>query len=135
MRAAWSVLTTWIALMPALECTALTPESTLAGSVAKTGVAWEGDYWSFGLGVLGSQAEHAVDELDLGLDSTCLNLPLPDHMHRLVAPQGSPGRWERAEPQTCFDQSFDESMVLLDQVIEVFDWSKLAPLGQLALSL
>jgi hypothetical protein len=52
---------------------------------------------SLGLGVLGSQPKQAVDELDLGLDSTCLNLPLP--------------------------------------VIEVFDWSKLAPLGQLALSL
>jgi DDE superfamily endonuclease len=50
------------------------------------------EYVNFGLGVLGSQAEQAVDELDLGLDSTCWNLPLPDHMHRLVAPQGSPGR-------------------------------------------
>jgi gluconate kinase len=107
----------------------------VGGSVAKTGVAWERGYWSLGLGVLGSQPKQAVDELNLGLDSTCLNLPLPDHMHRRIAPQGSPGRWEREEPQTCFDQTFDESMVLLDQVIEVFDWSKLAPLGQLALSL
>ena len=88
-----------------------------------------------GLGGLGGQSKQVIDELDLVLDSTYFDLPLPDHMHHLVAPQGSPGRWERAEPQTCFDQSFDESMVLLDQVIEVFDWSKLAPLGQLALSL
>jgi hypothetical protein len=64
-----------------------------------------------------------------------MNLSLPDHMHRLVAPQGSPGRLEREEPETCFDQTFDKSMVLLDQVIEVFDWPKLAPLRQLALSL
>ncbi len=35
--------------------------------------------------MLGSQSEQAVDELDLGLDSTCLNLSLPDHVHRLVA--------------------------------------------------
>jgi hypothetical protein len=56
-------------------------------------------------------------------------------MHRLVALQGSPGRWEVAEPQPHLDQSFDESMVLLDQVIQVFDWSKLAPLAQLASSL
>ena len=90
---------------------------------------------ALGCGVLGNQSKQAVNELGLGLDSTCLNLPLPDHMHRLVAHQGSPGRWEREEPQTCFDQSFDESMVLLDQVIQVFDWSNLAPLGQLALSL
>jgi hypothetical protein len=34
-----------------------------------------------GLGVLGSQAEQAVDELDLGLDSTCWNLSLPDHIN------------------------------------------------------
>ena len=85
--------------------------------------------------MLGSQSEQAVDELDLGLDSTCWNLSLPDHLHRLVAPQGAPGRWEGAEPQPRFDQSFNESMVLLDQVIQVFDWSQLAALGQLALSL
>ena len=88
-----------------------------------------------GLGSVSSQSKQAVDELDLGLDSTSLNLPLPDHVHRLVAPQGSPGRLEREEPQPHSGQSFDESMVLLDQVIQVFDWSKLAPLGQLALSL
>ena len=64
-----------------------------------------------------------------------MNLSLPDHMHRLVAPQGSPGRWERAEPQPHLDQSFDESMVLLDYVVQIFDRSKLASFGQLALSL
>jgi hypothetical protein len=74
--------------------------------------------------VLGSQSKQAVDELDLGQDSTCWNLSLADHMHRLIAPQGSPGRWEGEEPQTCFDQTFDESMVLLDQVVQVFDCSK-----------
>jgi hypothetical protein len=41
----------------------------------------------------------AVDELDLGLDSTSVNLPSPDHMHRLVVHQSSPGRLEREEPQ------------------------------------
>ncbi len=38
-----------------------------------------------GKGRLGGQSEQAVNELDLGLDSTYLNLSLPDHVHRLVA--------------------------------------------------
>ena len=37
--------------------------------------------------------------------------------------------------QPHLDQLFDELVVLLDQVIEVFDWSKLVPLGQLVISL
>ncbi len=39
----------------------------------------------WGKGVLGGQPEQAVNELDLGLDSTGLNLSLPHHVHRLVA--------------------------------------------------
>lgn len=46
------------------------------------------------------------------------NLSLADHMHGLVAPQGSPGRWERGESQTCFDQTFDEPVVLLDHILK-----------------
>lgn len=82
--------------------------------------------------MLGGQSEQAVDELDFGLDSTHLNLSPPDHMHRLVAPQDSLGRLEREEPQPHLDQTFDESTVLLDQAVQGFDWSKLAPLGQFA---
>jgi hypothetical protein len=67
--------------------------------------------------VLGDQSKQAIDEFDLLLDSTCLNLLLSDHMHRLIAAQGSPGGLEGKESQPCFDQTFDESMVLLDQVI------------------
>ncbi len=89
----------------------------------------------WGKGVLGGQPEQAVNELDLGLDSTCLNLSLPDHVHRLVAPQGSPGCLEGVKPQPRFHPSLDESVVLLNQVVQVFDWSKLALLGQLPLSL
>jgi len=39
----------------------------------------------WGKGLLGGQSEQAVDELDLLLDFTGLNLSLPNHMHRLVA--------------------------------------------------
>ena len=70
------------------------------------------DVW--GKGVLGGQPEQAVDELDLSLDSPCLNLSLPDQVHRLVAPQGSPGSLEGVKPQSRFHPSLDESMVLLD---------------------
>ena len=79
--------------------------------------------------MLGGQSEQTIDEFDLVLNSTYLNLSLPDHMHRLVAPQGSPGRWERAEPQPSFDQTFDEPVVLLDYIVQIFGWSELAALG------
>ena len=83
--------------------------------------------------MLGSQSKQAVDELDLGLDSTCWNLSLPDHMHRLVAPQGSPGRGEGVETQPCFDQTFDEPVVLFDHIVQIFGWLELAALGQVFL--
>src|SRR5918996_720352 len=85
--------------------------------------------------MLGGQPKQTVEELDLGLDSTCWNLSLPDHLHRLVASQGSPGGLEGEESQPCFDQTFDEPMVLFDHIVQIFDWSELASLGQLALSL
>ncbi len=34
---------------------------------------------------LGGQPKQAIDEFDLILDSTSLNLALPNHVHRLVA--------------------------------------------------
>ena len=85
--------------------------------------------------MLGGQPKQASDEFDLILDSTGLNLSLPDHVHRLVAPQGSPGRLEGVKPQPRFHPSLDEPVGLLDQVVQVFDWSKLAPLGYGHLSL
>jgi hypothetical protein len=81
--------------------------------------------------VLGGQSKQAIDEFDLLLlDSTYLNLSLPDHMHRLVASQGSSGGSEGEESQPCFDQTFDEPMVLFDHIVQIFDWSGLASLGQ-----
>jgi hypothetical protein len=35
-----------------------------------------------------------------------LHLPFPDHVHHLVALQGSPRRLEGKEPQSWFDQPF-----------------------------
>ncbi len=83
----------------------------------------------WGKGVLGGQPQQAVNELDLGRDSTCLNLSLPNHVHRLVAPQGSPGRLVREKPQPRFHPPFDEPVVLLDQVVQALHWPELAPLG------
>src|SRR5918992_3999938 len=85
--------------------------------------------------MLGGQPKQTVEELDLGRDSTCWNLSLPDHVHRLVASQGSPGGLEGAESQPCFDQTFDEPVVLFDHIVQIFDWSELASLGQFSCSL
>src|ERR687892_2449141 len=41
--------------------------------------------------MLGGQPKQTVEELGLGLDSTCWDLSLPDHLHRLVSPQSAPG--------------------------------------------
>jgi hypothetical protein len=63
-----------------------------------------------------------------------MNLSLSDHMHRLIASQGSPGRWEGEESQPCFDQTFDEPVILFDHIVQIFDWSELASLGQFSCS-
>ena len=49
------------------------------------------------------------------------NLPLSDHCHPLVASQRSARRWQTAKAQTGPDQALDAPMVLLDDVVQVFD--------------
>ena len=48
------------------------------------------------------------------------NLALPDDVHCLVAADGPPRRIEAAEAESGIDSAFDESVVLLDDIIEVF---------------
>ncbi len=45
----------------------------------------EGLVEGWGQDILGRQPKQAVNEFDLVLDSSGLNLPLPYHVHRLVA--------------------------------------------------
>ena len=49
------------------------------------------------------------------------NLPLSDHRHPFVASQCSSRGWQTAEPETRPDQALDAPMVLLHDVVEVFD--------------
>jgi hypothetical protein len=44
-------------------------------------------------------------------------VPFPDHVHPLVALQGSPRCLERKEAHPWLDTPFDEPVILLDQII------------------
>ena len=48
------------------------------------------------------------------------NLSLPDHVHGLITADGPPRRIEAAEAESGVDSAFDESVVLLEDIIEVF---------------
>src|SRR6266536_2452393 len=47
------------------------------------------------------------------------HLTFPEHVHRSISLQGSPGRLERKEAHPELDEPFHEAMILLDQVVEV----------------
>jgi hypothetical protein len=48
------------------------------------------------------------------------NLPLPDHVHELIPSDGPPRRVETEEAESGIDSALYESVILLDNVIEVF---------------
>jgi hypothetical protein len=52
-------------------------------------------------------------------------LPFSHHMHRLISTDSPPRRLETEEGESGIDSPFDEPMVLLDYVIEVFALSEL----------
>jgi hypothetical protein len=52
------------------------------------------------------------------LDS--INLPLPNHVHDLIAADGPPRRVETEEAETGIYSAFYESAPLLDDIIEIF---------------
>jgi hypothetical protein len=57
-----------------------------------------------------------------GKDSTCeQQLALPDHVHQLDRCERHGRRPEGLEPQRRSHQSLDGSMILLDNVVEIFD--------------
>ena len=51
------------------------------------------------------------------------NLPLPDHVHRFIALNCSPGRIEFSEALLGVDPAFNRAIVLLDDVVQVVDRS------------
>lgn len=82
---------------------------------------------------LGGHSKQAGDERYLPQDvsfSHATHLPFPDHVHHLVSLQSSPRGLQRKEAHPGLDQPLDETMVLLDQVIEVLDLSEFNLLGK-----
>ncbi len=76
---------------------------------------------------LGCHSKQAGDEGDLPLDVSFAHpsdLSLSNHVHDLVALQRSPCSLEGKEAHPWLDQPLDKTVVLLDQVVQVFDLPK-----------
>jgi hypothetical protein len=73
---------------------------------------------------LGRQIEQFVDELILFrniIAADASRLPLPDHVHRFVSLNRSSRRLELAKILPGLHSSFDRSMILLQDVVQVLD--------------
>ena len=69
---------------------------------------------------LRGDTENLVNESDLPCNVTLgqlFHLPLSDHVHRLVTGDCVQRSFDRSEPQARGNSLFDESMVLLHDVI------------------
>jgi hypothetical protein len=53
-----------------------------------------------------------------------LHLSFSHQRYSFISLQCSPGRLERKEAHSWFDQSFDESMVLFDKIVQIFALSE-----------
>jgi len=72
---------------------------------------------------LGGDTKQTIDQLDLGENVALFrpfHLPFSDHVHRLVACQCALRRVEGKETEAGSGAAFDEAMILLDQIVEVF---------------
>src|SRR3984957_11661384 len=72
------------------------------------------------------QIEKPVDELNLAKQVVSChpsNLPLPDHMNRFVTLYRSPGRLEFSEALLGVHSTFDGSMILFENVVQVLHGS------------
>ena len=70
---------------------------------------------------------------DLPLDVSFVHpsdLSLANHVHDLIPLQRSPCRFQGKEAHPWLDQPLDEAVVLLDQVIQVFDLPQFDLLGK-----
>ena len=76
---------------------------------------------------LGRYSKQAGDEGSLPSHISFVHpvhLSLANHVHRFIVLERSSCRFYGKEAQPRFDQPFDEAVVLLNQVIQVFDWSQ-----------
>jgi len=80
----------------------------------------------------GCQIEKAVDELNLAkkVVSCTHRLPLPDHMNRFVALNRSPGCLKFSEALLGVHSTFDGSMILFENVVQVLHRSVPTALAQ-----
>ncbi len=78
------------------------------------------------------QIEKAVDELNLAkkVVSCTHRLPLPDHMNRFVALNRSPGCLKFSEALLGVHSTFDGSMILFENVVQVLHGSVSTALAQ-----
>ena len=82
---------------------------------------------------LGRHSKQAGDEGDLPVDVSFAHpsdLSLANHVHDLIPLQCSPCRFHGKEAHPGLDQPLDEAVVLLDQVIQVFDLPQFDLLGK-----
>lgn len=82
---------------------------------------------------LGDHFKPARDERDVRFDAALLyaaHLSFPDHMHGLVSPKGAPGTLKRKASQPWLDGSFDKTVILLDEVVQIFNLPQVAGVGK-----
>ena len=78
---------------------------------------------------LGGDTKQAIDQLDLGENVALFcffYLPFSNHVHCLITGQCALRRVEGKETQAGPGAALDEAVVLLDEIIEVFDLAQLA---------
>ena len=83
-----------------------------------------GDGSRFGIEVSCRHLEQPVDELNLAPHIRAAHpprLPLPNHVHCLVSLDCPPRRVKLAKPLFGLYPSFDRSMVLLQDIVQVLD--------------
>ena len=99
-------------------------EVTREGCVATFQKRQESDGSSWPGSVSCRHLEQVIDELNLSPHIRTTHpprLPLPDHVHGLVALDRSPRRLKLTKPLLGFHASFDRSMILLQDVVQVLD--------------
>ena len=105
----------------------------LEGCVATFQKRQESDWSSRPGSVSCRHLEQVVDELNLSPHIRTAHpprLPLPDHVHGLVALDRSPRRVECPKALLVLHASFDRSMILLQDVVQVLDWPVAATASQ-----
>src|SRR5262245_42379655 len=95
------------------------------GSVAKIGWGCKKPGPGFSLSGNPEQTCHESDLPQNILSPNSFNLPFPDHIHRLMALDCPMRRLDAGKPESGIDSTFYDSVVLLEDIIEVFSLPEL----------